>query len=233
MDGSLRDGPSIVIIPSINHKDCHRPRCAGGLNDEQTDRQYQCQSRTPCQGDSCSRSRNYLMAGGKRAFDRQNEQALLNVSASTIKDLQKANNVLARELVLAHSRAKESIGFLQQQLADATARQEKEHQHAGRLKQAEEQHKQEILDLQHKLATERTARTAAEGSLRELKRRARVWKKRLQEDLALRKDAAESADATASVASGKLNAFPCPSQITIITHMTNAVKPCSLRLPWT
>lgn len=37
-----------------------------------------------------------------------------------VQDLQMANLVLARELVMAHSRAKESISALQQQLADAT-----------------------------------------------------------------------------------------------------------------
>ncbi len=29
MDGILREGPSIVILPSINHRDCHSTRCAG------------------------------------------------------------------------------------------------------------------------------------------------------------------------------------------------------------
>ena len=124
MDGILREGPSIFILPSINHRDCHSPRCAGvkflrdctvgchrcevltgtdetgkpagnyqsffavlpgPLDGERSKLQNKCQSRTPCQSDSCSRSRNYLMAGGKRVLDKHNEQALFAVSASTIK----------------------------------------------------------------------------------------------------------------------------------------------------
>jgi hypothetical protein len=45
-----------------------------------------------------------------------------------LQDLQKANTVLARELVMAHSRARESIGALQQQLADTTAHLSQERQ---------------------------------------------------------------------------------------------------------
>ncbi|KAL3152356.1 hypothetical protein ABBQ32_001417 [Trebouxia sp. C0010 RCD-2024] len=191
---------NIVIVPTTSSYELElEPQR------ERTQRKRSSQSaRKAVTREVSSSPKNYLMAGGYRAANRDRDEQLLQLNRAAMKDLRNANSALANELARTRSACQEDLDSMRQDLATYASDLKTEQDHAATVRQqlaatsaalqhAEKHHHSRAKELQKRLRGEHTLRARSESALEAVTLEAAAYKDKLQEATAGQAEAARLA----------------------------------------